>query len=484
MNDSKSRKDDKHQAADTVAAARFFDRVRKRICAAPRWVKAFTGMAVMLSCMFFVAFLVVFATRPSANESRQSSTAGLEQQPKRLVIFLDGTWNTVHSNTNVWRMQALCAPQGSDGKPQLVYYSIGVNGFLGGLFGQGTNENILSAYEWLVENYNPGDDIFIFGFSRGAYAARALAGLVAMDGILKPGSPIGIGELYNRYKNKDATIWKLNERLAANPFAKFTIQEQWLLRYSQPVKIKFVGVWDTVGSIGWAKGDIPDVSRATFDYLQTGLRIHILNAYHALAIDEHRADFEPTLWSKRLPKDAREIIAPTRPISSVEQRWFVGAHANVGGGYPTDLLAQIPLLWMMRKAEVHGLTFRSKVELDGDHLGARVADSYGDFASGLYMLLSFKTDRVIGQDPEVRDDGTHINVNETIDATVFERWRSDPTYRPASLVEWAERKKVNPSKLRATVRADNPLIVVPDIRVDVEASKFAPPVEAAASGTD
>jgi uncharacterized protein (DUF2235 family) len=133
--------------------------------------------------------------RPIEKSGGQPNFAGAEQQQKRLVVFLDGTWNSVDSNTNVWRMRALCAAKGKDGKPQLVYYEVGVNGFLGGVFGQGLDENIRLAYEWLVENYNDGDEIFIFGFSRGAFTARSLAGLVAFEGILKAGSPVGLTEL-------------------------------------------------------------------------------------------------------------------------------------------------------------------------------------------------------------------------------------------------------------------------------------------------
>jgi hypothetical protein len=89
--------------------------------------------------------------RPVEKSGGQPNFAGAEQQQKRLVVFLDGTWNSVDSNTNVWRMRALCAAKGKDGKPQLVYYEVGVNGFLGGVFGQGLDENIRLAYEWLVE---------------------------------------------------------------------------------------------------------------------------------------------------------------------------------------------------------------------------------------------------------------------------------------------------------------------------------------------
>jgi|SRR5579862_834112 len=361
-------------------------------------------------------------------------------------------------------MRALTAAKSKDGKNQLVYYEIGVKGFMGGLFGQGLDDNIRLAYEWLIENYKDGDEIFIFGFSRGAFTARSLAGLVAIDGVLKAGAPIGVTELFERYKKgNEESIQTLKDMEASGDIGKLTEQEKWLLKYSQPVTIKVVGVWDTVGSVGLVAGDIPGISRSQFDYHQTGLRLPILNGYHALAIDEHRGDFAPTLWDIHYPKDKNARQPPARALSNVEQRWFVGAHANVGGGYETDLLAQAPLRWMMKKAESQGLSFRSEVDLDGDALKAPIADSYRSFIHGLYPWISWwPLYRVIGQEPEVRQDGTHINVNETIDASVFERWRADPTYRPNNLAEWAQRKKVDPAQLQTSVRADDSRVPVPD----------------------
>jgi hypothetical protein len=213
-----------------------------------------------------------------------------------------------------------------------------------------------------------------------------------------------------------------------------------LLKYSQRAEVKVVSVWDTVGSLGLKAFSIHGISRLTFDFLETGLRIHILNGYHALAIDEHRGDFAPTLWDVRHPKDPKAVVAAPRDISSVEQRWFVGAHANVGGGYATDLLPKAPVRWIMKKAESQGLAFRRDVDLDGDALSAPLADSYKEFASGLYSWVPKPLCRTIGQEPGVRDDGTHVNVNETIDKSVFDRWRADPSYRPRNLVEWGDRK--------------------------------------------
>lgn len=423
-----------------------------------RWIERIAHSFAVVLAVIAIGWIWV---RPVEKSGGQPDFAGGEQQHKRLAIFLDGTWNSINSNTNVWRMRALCAATSKDGKPQLIYYEVGVNGFLGGVFGQGLDENIRLAYEWLIENYNDGDEIFIFGFSRGAFTARSLASLVALEGILKAGSPIGVTQLFARYqKGNEESIWTLKDEAASGDAGKLTDEERSLLKYSQPAKVKVVGVWDTVGSVGVAAGNIPHISRSQFDYLQTGLFIPIENGYHALAIDEHRYDFAPTLWTRHHRKDGSG--PPDRALANVEQRWFVGAHANVGGGYENDLLNQAPLRWLMQKAELHGLTFRSEVTLDGDALKAPVIDSYHSFGEGLYALVTPALYRSIGPEPEMRDNGTDTNVNETIDVSVFQRWRADPKYRPRNLVEWAQRRRVDPAQLQTTVLANDPRVTVPD----------------------
>ena len=126
-----------------------------------KWLNRIFWGIVHLAVTAALVVAIVIITRPPETSASQPNFAGVEQKQKRLVLFLDGTWNSIESNTNVWRMRALCASQGRDGKPQLVYYEMGVNGFLGGAFGKGLDENIRRAYEWLVENYNPGDEIYI-----------------------------------------------------------------------------------------------------------------------------------------------------------------------------------------------------------------------------------------------------------------------------------------------------------------------------------
>jgi uncharacterized protein (DUF2235 family) len=384
-------------------------------------------------------------------------------QKRRLAIFLDGTWNNVGDDTNVWRLKSLCAPISTDGLEQLVYYEIGVNGFFGGVFGKGLDQDIKDAYQWLVDRYNPGDDIFIFGFSRGAYTARSLAGFIAKCGLLKSGAPLGIKQLYDRYRRQDAkTIWELLDVEQNGPTTDITLEEQWMLKYSMAIHIKMVGVWDTVGELGIPLFSIPGISRSTLGFLTTGLRRPIDFGFHAMAIDEHRRAFSPTLWTVRNAPHPDPDAPPPRPLSSVEQRWFVGAHANVGGGYASDLLPQIPLRWIMKKASLHGLAFRNDVDLDGNDLRAPVCDSFREFMYGVYSWFSRPYYRPIDAPPMVDANGTSISVNETIDASVFARWNSDASYRPKNLADWTARHGVNIAGLNGSVMAHTPGDPAPD----------------------
>ena len=180
---------------------------------------------------------------------------------KRLALFLDGTWNVVADNTNVWRMKSLCAPQGTDGLRQLVYYNAGVgtqfgSRVRGGMFGYGLDQVVIESYEWLIEQYEEGDEIFIFGFSRGAYTARSLAGLVAKCGLLMPGAPLGVKQMYERYRrgSEARTLWALHAEPQTAMAGALSVEEQWMLKYSMRVPIKLVGVWDTVGALGVPDG--------------------------------------------------------------------------------------------------------------------------------------------------------------------------------------------------------------------------------------
>lgn len=372
---------------------------------------------------------------------------------KRIALFLDGTWNNVAANTNVWRLKSLC----NSSPEQLVYYSPGVGTqagehLSGGMFGIGIDKEVTDAYEWLIEHYEPGAQLFIFGFSRGAFTARSLAGFISICGLLQAGSPVSIKQMFERYR-KGTAISIL--KLAHAPENDLSAEDKLIKVYSQSIPIWFQGVWDTVGSLGVPLPFIPKVSHADFAFLETDLRINDTHAYHALAIDEHREAFAPTLWVKSTPKQG-ETFAP-RDLDHVEQRWFAGAHANVGGGYEDDLLAELPLCWLMSKAAAHGLEFRHSVVIDGDVNACAIRDSYAEMAHGVYKALTLGKQyyRPIGAEPVDTGDAVRTTINETIDASVFERWRSDATYRPKNLLEWAERRGVDPSTFKQSVRADN-----------------------------
>jgi Uncharacterized alpha/beta hydrolase domain (DUF2235) len=272
-----------------------------------------------------------------------------------------------------------------------------------------------------------------------------------------------VKQLYERYRRpKERTIWALLDAQQNGTIGEITLEEQWMLKYSMAIHIKFVGVWDTVGELGIPLFSIPGISRSTLGFLTTGLRRPIDFGFHALAVDEHRQVYSPTLWTVKALNHPDPDAAPPRPITSVEQRWFVGAHANVGGGYESDLLPQIPLRWLMKKASLHGLAFRNDVDLDGDELKAPITDSYRTFMYGIYHWFSRPYYRPLAESPKVAKDGTEKTVNETIDASVFARWNNDRNYRPPNLVEWANRQQVNIEKINTSVLADVPAMPAPD----------------------
>ena len=375
---------------------------------------------------------------------------------KRLVLLLDGTWNSFQDNTNVWRLCQLVSPSDASGIVQLKYYTPGVGTprgerIRGGALGYGLDRDVVEAYRWLMGTYDRGDEIFVFGFSRGAFTARSLCGMIVRCGLLRPGSPLPVEELYERYRldSRAPSLVELYQRSGLGS------DERRLLRHSRRVPIAMIGVWDTVGSLGVPYGNIPGISRRRFGFHNTRLSTIFRNAYHALAIDEHRAAFAPTLWTRFTPEtpDPPGKRRARQPV--VEQRWFAGAHANVGGGLAGDDMPQLPLAWLMQKAGDLGLDFRAKVQPAGHERFGAISDSYASFLFGLYRIakLGRRFHRQIDAPPVRVDGGTVASVNETIDASVFDRWRKQPSYRPPGLLHWAKRIGVDPGALRGAVEA-------------------------------
>lgn len=395
-------------------------------------------------------------------------TVSKPQQRSRLALFLDGTWDKEDGNTNVWRAKCLCAPTGPDGIEQKVFYDVGVGTSFGsigtgGVFGKGIDEVIIAAYEWLAETYEDGDEIFIFGFSRGAYTARSLSGFISRVGLVKLGAPLGIKQLYDRYKRRDLAN-SIHELLEPGfDQSKFTIEERWMVKYCNPIPVKFTGVWDTVGA--FAKNNFAkDVTGGDHAYLDANLRKSETYVYHALAIDENRKDFDATLLTVYLRNNPFRPYQSPRPLSDIEQRWFVGSHGDVGGGSYNDLLAQIPLRWLLLKASSHGLAFRQDFEVETDALLCPLEDSFSNFLNGAYKVLELgrRNYRPIGRQPQPDGDWTIHTINETIDGSVFDRWRADAKYRPQNLQDWASAHFVNPGNLNGAKQAANPSEAVPD----------------------
>ncbi len=380
---------------------------------------------------------------------------------RRLALFLDGTRNEQVDNTNVWRLRSLCAKQDAYGVGQLIYYDAGVGTRFGektrgSVFGYGIDQNVARAYQWLVENYEDGDAIFIFGFSRGAFTARSLAGMISICGLAIAGGPLGVGQLYARYRENDRghSIRKLFEERDAGK-TDFTVEENWLLRYSRPVEIEMIGVWDTVGSLGNPLSVQAGPGKGRHAFLDVNLRRDMKHVFHALAIDEHRANFQPTFWTQPIKAGPGVVPKETRDLAHAEQRWFVGAHANVGGGYFSDFLPQLSLRWILEKAKALGLAFRAEIDVDQRAQLSKIADSYGEFGYGFYKRVSRPYQRPIGADTPVRDGHFVKIVNEAIDPSVFDRWRADAAYRPANLADWARRRGIDPARLTTAVRADD-----------------------------
>jgi len=263
---------------------------------------------------------------------------------KRLIICSDGTWNhpdimdgDKRHPTNVVKMARCILPIGQNDVPQVVFYDQGVgtdnfwDKLTGGIMGSGLSKNIVDAYTFLVHNYVPGDEIFLFGFSRGAYTVRSLAGMIGLCGLLD--------------KNNAFFIWKAFEIYRLYHTNQMIIDDFWKKRNPMRADIKFIGVWDTVGAMGIPiNGPWDWLVYRRHGFHNTKLGKHIRYAYQALAIDEKRNAFKPVLWE--LEADNGQVL---------EQRWFAGVHSNVGGSYNPDGLANITFHWMVDKASKHGL---------------------------------------------------------------------------------------------------------------------------------
>ena len=253
---------------------------------------------------------------------------------KNIVVCCDGTGNEYgRNNTNVVKLyqSVICDLE------QIAFYDPGVGTFsflgrelgrragilLGKAFGAGLQQNVEDTYRYLMERYQDGDKVFLFGFSRGAFTVRALAGMLHKCGLLQKGSNNLIpyaSKIYNKRNNQDI----------ASGFKR---------TYCHECKPYLIGVWDTVGSMGWFWGK---------KFFDTKLNEDVTYGYHAVSIDEKRKKFPVSLWDEQRKKDHQTI----------EQVWFPGVHSDVGGSYTETGLSDIALKWMLENAKNRGLHLR------------------------------------------------------------------------------------------------------------------------------
>ncbi|MDP1783909.1 MAG: DUF2235 domain-containing protein [Sulfuricurvum sp.] len=341
----------------------------------------------------------------------------MAHEKQRLILLYDGTWNDPQDRTNVYRLSRNIEDYDGD-VCQRFFYDPGVgtsefSQLRGGLFGTGLSKNLLEGYDWLARCYTKGDEIWIFGFSRGAFTARSLVGMIRKCGLLHIATPDLLAEAEKLYRDKHSSPDSENCLL-------FRTQ------YSRIVNIHLIGVWDTVGALGVPGTMISE--RDLYSWHDTQLSKIVERAYQAVALDEHRAAYDAVLWTAENGEKKAEQI-------DVEQRWFIGAHANVGGGYGDDPLADLSLEWMQKKASAAGLKL-TPYKAPSNAYKSEPRDSFKEFLKGGYSIFRklFHSGDSRHHRYFNKNQMDDLAINATIDPSVWARWKSVSTYRPQTLV--------------------------------------------------
>lgn len=414
---------------------------------------------------------------------------------RNLVVCLDGTWNNKDSSTNVLHLYHLATGTDSHdvgGAGQLKYYDEGVGtGLLdvvsGGAFGVGLEINVREAYNWLVRHYEPGDRIFLFGFSRGAYTARSLAGFITHCGLLKRGAPMTVGQLWTAYGQiareaaGDKSWWEelvgvrplpwrsrvelerdgearevLEEGMGQRAGEKSqqpTDAEQMLMASTwDGVSIHFLGIFDTVGSMGIDALAVPGVRGRLALVHNMDLSPLLVTVRHALALDENRDSF---LHTPLRHVSSSGIGLKTEQSGGVDivQRWFPGAHSNIGGGYEDGTPSGHVHEWMLGEAVKAGLKLSAcdKPPMAGEdaaRMAGRLRDSYMEFASPIWahVLRGKRCYRRVAPPEELRGrrdeekEGERLTYPcEEVDGKVWEMVNAVSSYCPVGLQEYAAR---------------------------------------------
>jgi uncharacterized protein (DUF2235 family) len=349
---------------------------------------------------------------------------------KRLVMCCDGTWNTPDQSTagqarptNVTKIALALSGEDGHGVEQRVFYQRGVGTerwerLRGGALGFGLSRDVRDTYRFVVESFEPGDELFFFGFSRGAFTARSTVGLIRNAGVLRPEHAGRVDEAYALYRDRDDRKHPRGD-------------EATLFRhsYSHEPPIRFVGVFDTVGALGIPlSGPLATLVNRAWGFHNTDLSSRVQAAFQALSIDEQRPPFKPAVWKPSAPAQGQRI----------EQVWFAGVHCDVGGGYVAaeSGLPDIALLWMADRAHACGLAFRPDLLVRPSRVvpnigqkgwdGAVRPEACGnlhDSKAGLFRWLP----------SHHRPIGTTDSAHEFAASTVVDRQAGDLHYAPQEL---------------------------------------------------
>jgi uncharacterized protein (DUF2235 family) len=332
---------------------------------------------------------------------------------KRLVVCCDGTWNAtekldpeVRRSTNVLKLSRAILPSDKRGVVQSVEYVRGIgtgnllNRVAGGASGKGISSNILQAYQFISNNFERGDHIYLFGFSRGAYTARSLSGFIHCFGILLKQYQYLLPYIYDIYQRTP----KSELPAFANSYTE-KIDRDLEDKERHVIPIHFLGVWDTVGALGVPINFTRWLFSRRIGFHDTELAPNVDYAYHALAIHEYRKHFRPTFWTAK------------KTGQKVEQVWFPGAHSDIGGGLAENGLSNAALLWMAGRASSVGLEMDMKV-LDRDHFEPKPLAAVDKSRKGIYTVFK-PYERLIG--PDYRGALKTQSLDEFRHASVMDR---------------------------------------------------------------
>ena len=399
---------------------------------------------------------------------------------KRFVICLDGTWQQLKQEklTNIGIIARSVAhthtTETGDKIPQVVIYSQGVgtntaalgkasflgrtsraiNKMAGGIFGEGLEDLLVDTYLRLAFNYEHGDEIYIFGFSRGAFAARSLSGLINCSGIISRVHAEQAWEAFRLYRTalpRNATEAQRQELEEARRHFRRTFgkglraEDGTRVQNEAPPPITYLGIFDTVGQRGMpdAFGWISDLFNRRYGFHNLRICPNVRAARHAVAIDEKRLGFPPTLWQHIDEANAEAHRRPDADPKRIyyEQRWFVGAHGDVGGGNDSPLSAA-PLKWISEGAAACGLRFYATYGADESPLDRTLREAGLKFDAPITRPSFWKSLSPMNYPIYSRriwngkGHPSEADAEALIDATVAmraEAARVRPRYRPAGL---------------------------------------------------